>query len=167
MLSTAILSVSLIMNQIFALLLNLVFKDSGGVREPAAGAGSGLAMAVSLVIKGHRASDVHTAFSSTLVSTGSLAQQYTHPNATLHPHTPHPQPSATPTGQQQSQHGGSHPAPSPVQVRSSSEACVGRLPQCWPRQKACPGRAREGCCHHRKIGVKNKVTKLCRQTFQL
>ncbi|XP_075770884.1 ataxin-2-like isoform X4 [Pelodiscus sinensis] len=44
------------------------------------------------------------------VSTGSLAQQYGHPNATLHS-----QPSATPTGQQQSQHSGSHPAPSPVQ----------------------------------------------------
>ncbi|XP_075770893.1 ataxin-2-like isoform X12 [Pelodiscus sinensis] len=44
------------------------------------------------------------------ISTGSLAQQYGHPNATLHS-----QPSATPTGQQQSQHSGSHPAPSPVQ----------------------------------------------------
>nr|XP_044988036.1 ataxin-2 isoform X4 [Jaculus jaculus] len=49
------------------------------------------------------------------ISTGSLAQQYAHPNATLHPHPPHPQPSATPTAQQQGQHGGSHPAPSPVQ----------------------------------------------------
>ncbi|XP_055963184.1 ataxin-2 isoform X8 [Sorex fumeus] len=49
------------------------------------------------------------------ISTGSLAQQYAHPNATLHPHPPHPQPSATPTGQQPNQHGGSHPAPSPVQ----------------------------------------------------
>ncbi|XP_075034567.1 ataxin-2 isoform X3 [Mixophyes fleayi] len=49
------------------------------------------------------------------VSTSSLAQQYAHPNAALHPHAQHPQPSATPTGQQQSQHGGNHPAPSPVQ----------------------------------------------------
>ncbi|XP_069475620.1 ataxin-2 isoform X3 [Ambystoma mexicanum] len=49
------------------------------------------------------------------ISTGSLAQQYAHANATLHQHPPHPQPSATPTGQQQSQHGGSHPAASPVQ----------------------------------------------------
>uniref|UniRef100_A0A8C5MND9 Ataxin 2 n=1 Tax=Leptobrachium leishanense TaxID=445787 RepID=A0A8C5MND9_9ANUR len=49
------------------------------------------------------------------ISTSSLAQQYAHPNAALHPHQPHPQPSATPTGQQQNQHGGSHAAPSPVQ----------------------------------------------------
>ncbi|XP_075034571.1 ataxin-2 isoform X7 [Mixophyes fleayi] len=49
------------------------------------------------------------------ISTSSLAQQYAHPNAALHPHAQHPQPSATPTGQQQSQHGGNHPAPSPVQ----------------------------------------------------
>lgn len=49
------------------------------------------------------------------ISTSSLAQQYAHPNAALHAHPPHPQPSATPTGQQQSQHGGSHPAQSPVQ----------------------------------------------------
>ncbi|XP_048198899.1 ataxin-2 isoform X9 [Perognathus longimembris pacificus] len=54
------------------------------------------------------------------ISTGSLAQQYAHPSATLHPHPPHPQPSATPTGQQQSQHGGSHPAPSPVQAHVQS-----------------------------------------------
>ncbi|XP_063042368.1 ataxin-2 isoform X9 [Engraulis encrasicolus] len=43
-------------------------------------------------------------------------QQYAHPNATLHPH---PQPSATPTGQGQQvpggHQGGNHPAPSPVQ----------------------------------------------------
>ncbi|XP_053329047.1 ataxin-2 isoform X2 [Spea bombifrons] len=49
------------------------------------------------------------------ISTNSLAQQYAHPNAALHPHPQHPQPSATPTGQQQNQHGGSHAAPSPVQ----------------------------------------------------
>uniref|UniRef100_H9G6C0 Ataxin 2 n=1 Tax=Anolis carolinensis TaxID=28377 RepID=H9G6C0_ANOCA len=53
------------------------------------------------------------------ISTGSLAQQYAHPSATLHPH---PQPSATPTGQQQGQHGGSHPAPSPVQAHQHQAA---------------------------------------------
>ncbi|XP_069789482.1 ataxin-2 isoform X1 [Narcine bancroftii] len=50
------------------------------------------------------------------VSPGPIHQQYApHPTATLHPHPPHPQPSATPTGQQQGQHAGSHPGQSPVQ----------------------------------------------------
>uniref|UniRef100_A0A673L6U6 Ataxin-2-like n=1 Tax=Sinocyclocheilus rhinocerous TaxID=307959 RepID=A0A673L6U6_9TELE len=51
------------------------------------------------------------------VSPAPLPQQYPHPSSTLHPHSQHPQPSATPTGQPQqgTQHGGSHPAPSPVQ----------------------------------------------------
>ncbi|XP_032899191.1 ataxin-2 isoform X4 [Amblyraja radiata] len=50
------------------------------------------------------------------VSPGPIHQQYApHPTATLHPHPPHPQQSATPTGQQQGQHAGSHPAQSPVQ----------------------------------------------------
>ncbi|KAL2079574.1 hypothetical protein ACEWY4_025318 [Coilia grayii] len=51
------------------------------------------------------------------VSAAPIHQQYQHPSATLHPHPQHPQPSATPTGQGQQggQHGGSHPAPSPVQ----------------------------------------------------
>uniref|UniRef100_A0A8C9S6R5 Ataxin 2 n=1 Tax=Scleropages formosus TaxID=113540 RepID=A0A8C9S6R5_SCLFO len=50
------------------------------------------------------------------VSPGPIPQSYSHPSATLH--AQHPQPSATPTGQQQQgQHAGSHPAPSPVQVR--------------------------------------------------
>lgn len=55
------------------------------------------------------------------VSQGPMPQQYSHPNATLHPHQQHPQPSATPTGQGQQggpqQHGGppNHPAASPVQ----------------------------------------------------
>uniref|UniRef100_UPI00398F7C36 ataxin-2 isoform X5 n=1 Tax=Pristiophorus japonicus TaxID=55135 RepID=UPI00398F7C36 len=50
------------------------------------------------------------------VSPGPIHQQYApHPTATLHPHPQHPQPSATPTGQQQGQHAGSHPAQSPVQ----------------------------------------------------
>ncbi|XP_067861964.1 ataxin-2 isoform X4 [Heptranchias perlo] len=49
------------------------------------------------------------------VSPGPIHQQYApHPTATLHPHPAHPQPSATPTGQQQGQHA-SHPAQSPVQ----------------------------------------------------
>ncbi|XP_066466101.1 ataxin-2 isoform X1 [Tiliqua scincoides] len=56
------------------------------------------------------------------ISTGTLAQQYPHPSATLHPHPPHPQPSATPTGQQQGQHGGSHPVPSPVQPHQHQAA---------------------------------------------
>ncbi|XP_042613255.1 ataxin-2-like isoform X10 [Cyprinus carpio] len=51
------------------------------------------------------------------VSPAHIPQQYPHPSSTLHPHSQHPQPSATPTGQPQQgpQHGGSHPAPSPVQ----------------------------------------------------
>ncbi|XP_059403840.1 ataxin-2-like isoform X1 [Carassius carassius] len=51
------------------------------------------------------------------VSHAPIPQQYPHPSSTLHPHSQHPQPSATPTGQPQqgTQHGGSHPAPSPVQ----------------------------------------------------
>uniref|UniRef100_A0A672RCJ7 Ataxin-2-like n=1 Tax=Sinocyclocheilus grahami TaxID=75366 RepID=A0A672RCJ7_SINGR len=51
------------------------------------------------------------------VSPAPLPQQYPHPSSTLHPHSQHPQPSATPTGQPQqgTQHGGSHAAPSPVQ----------------------------------------------------
>ncbi|XP_028681109.1 ataxin-2 [Erpetoichthys calabaricus] len=52
------------------------------------------------------------------VSPGPIPQQYTHPSAALHHHPQHPQPSATPTGQQQQQqtpHPASHPAPSPVQ----------------------------------------------------
>lgn len=51
------------------------------------------------------------------VSQTPIPQQFPHPSSTLHPHPQHPQPSATPTGQPQqgAQHGGSHPAPSPVQ----------------------------------------------------
>ncbi|KAG9261673.1 ataxin-2 isoform X3 [Astyanax mexicanus] len=53
----------------------------------------------------------------TMYVSAPIPQQYPHPSATLHPHPQHPQPSATPTGQAQqgTQHGGSHPAPSPVQ----------------------------------------------------
>ncbi|KAK7164881.1 hypothetical protein R3I94_003308 [Phoxinus phoxinus] len=51
------------------------------------------------------------------VSPTPIPQQFPHPSSSLHPHPQHPQPSATPTGQPQqgNQHGGSHPAPSPVQ----------------------------------------------------
>uniref|UniRef100_A0AAY5KDU2 LsmAD domain-containing protein n=1 Tax=Esox lucius TaxID=8010 RepID=A0AAY5KDU2_ESOLU len=63
----------------------------------------------------------HTMYGKTRPSLNPLSQgpmppQYAHPNAALHHHH-HPQPSATPTGQaqQSGQHGGSHPAPSPVQ----------------------------------------------------
>ncbi|XP_026067019.1 ataxin-2-like isoform X2 [Carassius auratus] len=51
------------------------------------------------------------------VSPTPIPQQFPHPGSTFHPHPQHPQPSATPTGQPQqgTQHGGSHPAPSPVQ----------------------------------------------------
>uniref|UniRef100_A0A8C2ZF41 Ataxin 2 n=1 Tax=Cyclopterus lumpus TaxID=8103 RepID=A0A8C2ZF41_CYCLU len=62
------------------------------------------------------------------VSQGPMPQQYPHPNATLHPHPQHPQPSATPTGQGQQvgqqQHGGppNHPAASPVQHQQHQQA---------------------------------------------
>ncbi|XP_076005496.1 ataxin-2 isoform X12 [Genypterus blacodes] len=63
------------------------------------------------------------------VSAGPM-QQYAHPNATLHPHPQHPQPSATPTGQGQQagppQHGGppNHPAASPVQHPQHPQAAA-------------------------------------------
>uniref|UniRef100_A0A8C2ZEZ5 Ataxin 2 n=1 Tax=Cyclopterus lumpus TaxID=8103 RepID=A0A8C2ZEZ5_CYCLU len=62
------------------------------------------------------------------MSQGPMPQQYPHPNATLHPHPQHPQPSATPTGQGQQvgqqQHGGppNHPAASPVQHQQHQQA---------------------------------------------
>uniref|UniRef100_A0A8C2ZEQ9 Ataxin 2 n=1 Tax=Cyclopterus lumpus TaxID=8103 RepID=A0A8C2ZEQ9_CYCLU len=64
------------------------------------------------------------------VSQGPMPQQYPHPNATLHPHPQHPQPSATPTGQGQQvgqqQHGGppNHPAASPVQHQQHQQAAA-------------------------------------------
>ncbi|XP_038164029.1 ataxin-2 isoform X2 [Cyprinodon tularosa] len=72
------------------------------------------------------AEQTHTMY----VSQGPMPQQYAHPNATLHPHPQHPQPSATPTGQAQQggppQHGGppSHPAASPVQHSQHQQAAA-------------------------------------------
>uniref|UniRef100_A0A8C9S6D2 Ataxin 2 n=1 Tax=Scleropages formosus TaxID=113540 RepID=A0A8C9S6D2_SCLFO len=58
------------------------------------------------------------------VSPGPIPQSYSHPSATLH--AQHPQPSATPTGQQQQgQHAGSHPAPSPVQHQAAQALHLG------------------------------------------
>ncbi|XP_073806985.1 ataxin-2 isoform X26 [Danio rerio] len=60
------------------------------------------------------------------VSQTPIPQQFPHPSSTLHPHPQHPQPSATPTGQPQqgTQHGGSHPAPSPVQHQQHQAAAA-------------------------------------------
>ncbi|CAL8249218.1 unnamed protein product [Merluccius merluccius] len=68
------------------------------------------------------AEQTHTMY----VSPGPMPQQYPHPSATLHPHPQHPQPSATPTGQQGGQHGGppSHPAASPVQHSQHQQAAA-------------------------------------------
>uniref|UniRef100_A0A8C5FHN9 Ataxin 2 SM domain-containing protein n=1 Tax=Gadus morhua TaxID=8049 RepID=A0A8C5FHN9_GADMO len=70
------------------------------------------------------AEQTHTMY----VSPGPMPQQYPHPNATLHPHPQHPQPSATPTGQgpQGGQHGGppSHQAASPVQHSQHQQAAA-------------------------------------------
>lgn len=75
----------------------------------------------------------HTMYGTTayhMLSPGPMPQQYPHPNATLHPHPQHPQPSATPTGQAQQggppQHGGppSHPAASPVQHPQHQQAAA-------------------------------------------
>ncbi|KAI4820514.1 hypothetical protein KUCAC02_028491 [Chaenocephalus aceratus] len=69
------------------------------------------------------------------VSPGPMPQQYPHPNATLHPHQQHPQPSATPTGQGQQggpqQHGGpqNHPAASPVQHSQHQQAAAAAAAQ--------------------------------------
>uniref|UniRef100_A0A8B9JHU6 Ataxin 2 n=1 Tax=Astyanax mexicanus TaxID=7994 RepID=A0A8B9JHU6_ASTMX len=65
------------------------------------------------------------------VFSAPIPQQYPHPSATLHPHPQHPQPSATPTGQAQqgTQHGGSHPAPSPVQHSQHQAAAAAAAAQ--------------------------------------
>ncbi|XP_042613252.1 ataxin-2-like isoform X7 [Cyprinus carpio] len=66
---------------------------------------------------GHGQPSLVSSSTTQYVSPAHIPQQYPHPSSTLHPHSQHPQPSATPTGQPQQgpQHGGSHPAPSPVQ----------------------------------------------------
>uniref|UniRef100_A0A8B9JI08 Ataxin 2 n=1 Tax=Astyanax mexicanus TaxID=7994 RepID=A0A8B9JI08_ASTMX len=67
----------------------------------------------------------------TMYVSAPIPQQYPHPSATLHPHPQHPQPSATPTGQAQqgTQHGGSHPAPSPVQHSQHQAAAAAAAAQ--------------------------------------
>ncbi|XP_072520538.1 ataxin-2 isoform X3 [Salminus brasiliensis] len=67
----------------------------------------------------------------TMYVSAPIPQQYPHPSATLHPHPQHPQPSATPTGQapQGTQHGGSHPAPSPVQHSQHQAAAAAAAAQ--------------------------------------
>ncbi|XP_042297249.1 ataxin-2 isoform X5 [Sceloporus undulatus] len=93
-----------------------VIQGSARMMAPPAHLQPGLVSSTATQYGAHE--QTHTMY----VSTGSLAQQYAHPSATLHPHPAHPQPSATPTGQQQSQHGGSHPAPSPVQPHQHQAA---------------------------------------------
>uniref|UniRef100_A0A4W5MAV4 Ataxin 2 n=1 Tax=Hucho hucho TaxID=62062 RepID=A0A4W5MAV4_9TELE len=74
-----------------------------------------------------------------VLSQGPMPQQYAHPNTTLHP-----QPSATPTGQSQQgvQHGGNHPAPSPVQQHQAAAAAqalhMGNQPQQQMYQALAP-----------------------------
>uniref|UniRef100_A0A3B1JIM4 Ataxin 2 n=1 Tax=Astyanax mexicanus TaxID=7994 RepID=A0A3B1JIM4_ASTMX len=67
----------------------------------------------------------------TMYVSAPIHQQYPHPSATLHHHPQHPQPSATPTGQAQqgTQHGGSHPAPSPVQHSQHQAAAAAAAAQ--------------------------------------
>uniref|UniRef100_A0A8C5BR86 LsmAD domain-containing protein n=1 Tax=Gadus morhua TaxID=8049 RepID=A0A8C5BR86_GADMO len=81
------------------------------------------------------AEQTHTMY----VSPGPMPQQYPHPNATLHPHPQHPQPSATPTGQgpQGGQHGGppSHQAASPVQHSQHQQAAALHMANQAPQQQ--------------------------------